>query len=59
MPGRCPRAREEEAEPRQRKADGSDQRTGARARIGNAIFAATDARPRPGQCAAGACAKGV
>jgi hypothetical protein len=27
--------------------------------IGNAIFAATDARPRPGQCAAGACAKGV
>ena len=37
-------------------------RTNERARapaIGNAIFAATDARPRPGQCAAGARAKGV
>src|SRR6516225_12491303 len=37
-------------------------RTNERARapaIGNAIFAATGARPRPGQCAAGARAKGV
>ena len=49
--------REEEAGPRQRKADGSDQvRAPA---IGNAIFAVTGTRLRPGQYAAGARAKEV
>src|SRR5262249_55252869 len=56
-PRRCPRAAK-----RKPGRDGARPmaRTNERApAIGNAIFAAAGARPRPGQCAAGARAKGV